>query len=116
MQRHACTQAPSASRPSASSKTQSIQSAQSGRYINWSRGSAAGNHLRVEHVGSVHGDFVFVNRELRMRFCFWRFGVPVVEPLLRGVERRFVVLELDDERSEEQTSELQSRSDLVCRL
>src|SRR5712664_3725223 len=34
----------------------------------------------------------------RSRFCFWRFGVPVVEPLLRGVERRFVVLELDDER------------------
>src|SRR5690348_9282272 len=96
MQRHAYTPARQASRPSASSRTQSIQSASSSGYMNPSGGTAAADYLRVKYVGSVHGDPVFVNRELSNTLCFSRFRVSVVK-LLSIIVKRGILLELDEE-------------------
>src|SRR5713226_5607534 len=88
--------APPASPPSASFRRQSIQGSQSSDYTRSLRVTAA-NDLRVVEWATVHSDSVLVNPQLIMRFCFVRFGLSIVKPLIIVVERG-VFLELDEER------------------
>src|SRR5699024_12062839 len=72
----------------------------------------------------IHLDVQFKNKHAMMLPVKHKkspFGIKVISPLyLRGDETRrssrFMLIDSKESRSEEHTSELQSRFDLVCRL
>src|ERR1700732_2780170 len=87
MRNPAWSRAPRASQPSASSRTQSIQSTFSSGYINSSRVTTA-DYLRVDRGPRVYGYLVFVDLESLVKVLYLSRGILVVKSALSLHEGR----------------------------